>query len=138
MTRPHERVSTTEREQAAEMLADAAAAGYLTTDEFSERASTAYGAVTRQELDRVTAEIPPEWLRARERSRQRAERAVADQAAARRHLAAYVAGSALMIAIWLAVGLATGAWYPWPIWPILGWGFGVIHHTKPLRRGPAL
>jgi len=136
MTKPHERVSTAERESAAEMLADAAAAGYLTTDEFSERAARAYDAVTRQDLDRVADEIPPDWLQARERAKRKAQEALAQRAAARRHLTAYVLGSSLMITIWLAVGLATGAWYPWPIWPILGWGFGVVHHTKALRRRP--
>ena len=138
MTKPHERVSTAEREAAAGLLADAAGAGYLTTDEFDHRVSAAYAAITRADLDRVFAELPPEWIRARERSRREAERAVAQQAAARKHLAAYLAGSGLMIMIWLAVGIATGAWYPWPLWPILGWGFGVYHHTKPLRRAHEL
>jgi hypothetical protein len=138
MTNPQERVSTAERESAAAMLADAAAAGYLTTDEFSERVSTAYAAVTRDDLNRVAAELPPEWVKAREKARRRAERADQARSAARKHLAAYISGSALMIMIWLAVGVATGAWYPWPLWPILGWGFGVWHHTKPLRHGRAL
>jgi hypothetical protein len=52
----------------------------------------------------------------------------------RLHLAAYLAGSALMIGIWLAVGIAAGAWYPWPIWPILGWGLGVAGHIVPVGR----
>ncbi|MDG4821875.1 DUF1707 domain-containing protein [Asanoa sp. WMMD1127] len=138
MTKPHERVSHAERETAARMLADATGAGYLTAEEFDGRVAAAYGAVTRADLDRVAAEIPPEWVRSWERSRRRAEKVVAQQASARKHLAAYLAGSGLMIFIWLAVGVATGAWYPWPLWPIIGWGFGVYHHTKPLRQARQL
>ncbi|SNT44862.1 2TM domain-containing protein [Asanoa hainanensis] len=138
MTKPHERVSNAEREAAARMLADAAGAGYLTTDEFDGRVSAAYSAVTRADLDRVAVEIPSEWVRGWEKSRRRADRLVAQQASARKHLAAYIAGSGLMITIWFVVGLATGAWYPWPLWPILGWGFGVYHHTKPLRQARQL
>jgi hypothetical protein len=138
MTKPHERVSNAEREAAAKMLADATGAGYLTTEEFDGRVAAAYAAVTRADLDRVAAEIPPEWVRGWEKSRRRQERLVAQQSSARKHLAAYVAGSSLMIFIWLAVGVATGAWYPWPLWPILGWGFGVYHHTKPLREARRL
>ncbi|GIF74761.1 DUF1707 domain-containing protein [Asanoa siamensis] len=138
MTKPHERVSTAEREAAAGLLADAAAAGYLTTDEFDHRVSVAYAAVTRADLDQVMAELPPEWIRSREKSRRRGERAIAQQAAARKHLAAYLAGSSLMFMIWLAVAVTTGAWYPWFLWPVLGWGFGVYHHTKPLRRAHQL
>jgi hypothetical protein len=138
MTKPHERVSSAERESAAGMLADAAAAGYLTTDEFTDRVSGAYSAVTGADLEKITAEIPDEWIRARQRTRRRVEQAAKERVAARKHLAAYISGSALMVTIWVAIGLATGAWYPWPIWPILGWGFGVYHHTKPLRRADPL
>ncbi|GAA1885602.1 DUF1707 domain-containing protein [Asanoa iriomotensis] len=138
MTRPHERVSNAERESAAKMLADATGAGYLTTEEFDARVAEAYSAVTRADLDRVQAEIPPEWVRSWEKSRRRTERLLAQRSSARKHLAAYLAGSSLMIFIWLAVGVATGAWYPWPLWPILGWGFGVYHQTKPLRQARQL
>jgi len=29
--------------------------------------------------------------------------------------------------LWL-IWLVTGAGYPWPIWPMLGWGVGVAGH----------
>ena len=32
---------------------------------------------------------------------------------------------ALLWTIWLV----TGAGYPWPIWPMLGWGVGVAGHA---------
>jgi hypothetical protein len=39
-----------------------------------------------------------------------------------------------MIVIWLA----TGAGYFWPIWPMLGWGIGVLSHTRACGFGPRL
>ncbi|MDT0550385.1 2TM domain-containing protein, partial [Streptomyces lonegramiae] len=48
------------------------------------------------------------------------------------HLAAYVAGSLLMLGIWLAVGFGGGGWYFWPVWPIMGWGIGVASHAIPI------
>ena len=134
-----ERVGTAERESAAALLADAAAGGYLDTDEFTERSAAAYSARTRGELDLVLADLPPAFLKARAADRRRQRHVAAARTGMRRHVGGYVAGSLLMIAIWLAVGFATGAWYPWPIWPILGWGIGVIADSggslgRPCRR----
>jgi hypothetical protein len=129
-----ERVGTAERESAAALLADAAAGGYLDTDEFSERSAAAYAARTRRELDGVLTDLPPSWLKAREATRRRQRQVAAARAGMRWHLGGYVAGSLLMIAIWLAVGVSAGAWYPWPIWPILGWGIGVFGHVLPVRH----
>ena len=39
----------------------------------------------------------------------------------------------IVLAVWLAVGLTAGAWYFWPIWPILGAGIGVLGHAVPIR-----
>ncbi len=39
----------------------------------------------------------------------------------------------IVLAVWLTVGLTAGAWYFWPIWPILGAGIGVIGHALPIR-----
>jgi hypothetical protein len=47
--------------------------------------------------------------------------------------AAYVAMVVIVLTVWLAVGLTAGAWYFWPIWPILGAGIGVISHAIPVR-----
>ena len=65
------------------------------------------------------------------------QRQIVRVAAARRgvriHLAAYLAASLLMIGIWLAVAVSVGAWYFWPVWPILGAGIGVLGHALPVR-----
>ncbi|MDR1689470.1 MAG: 2TM domain-containing protein [Clostridiales bacterium] len=42
----------------------------------------------------------------------------------RNHFVSYVSVNALLIVIYLI----TGAGYFWPIWPIVGWGFGLFMH----------
>jgi len=39
----------------------------------------------------------------------------------------------VVLTVWLAVGLTAGAWYFWPIWPILGAGIGVLGHALPIK-----
>jgi 2TM domain len=77
--------------------------------------------------------LPPGWLKARAAAGRRQRHAAAARLGMRLHVAAYVAGAMLMIGIWLAVGVSAGAWYPWPIWPILGWGIGLAGHLVPVR-----
>ena len=40
-----------------------------------------------------------------------------------------------MALLWL-VWLVTGAGYPWPIWPMLGWGIGVVGHHRRIADRP--
>jgi hypothetical protein len=134
MSNQLERVGTAERDAAAALIADAAAAGYLDTDEFTERSAAAFAARTRADLDAVLADVPPAFVQLRKAARRRERYAAAARAGMRWHIGGYVAGSLLMIAIWLAVGVSAGAWYPWPIWPILGWGIGVFGHVIPVRQ----
>jgi eukaryotic-like serine/threonine-protein kinase len=47
------------------------------------------------------------------------------------HLTIYLLVNLLLIGIWAA----SGGGYFWPIWPILGWGFGVAAHAAPLIAG---
>jgi hypothetical protein len=44
------------------------------------------------------------------------------------HAGSYLAVNVLLWVIWLWVGLATGSWFPWPIFPTLGWGIGLFFH----------
>ena len=46
----------------------------------------------------------------------------------RTHLTAYVLVNFLLISIWLVVGITAGAWFPWPVFPLLGWGIGLAFH----------
>ena len=49
------------------------------------------------------------------------------------HLAVYLAVNSLLIAIWAM----TSAEYFWPIWPMLGWGIGVVAHGLGVHIGPS-
>jgi hypothetical protein len=39
----------------------------------------------------------------------------------------------IVLTAWLAIGLSAGAWYFWPVWPILGAGIGVVAHAMAIR-----
>jgi hypothetical protein len=41
----------------------------------------------------------------------------------------------LLVAIWFVAGLNSGSWYPWPVWPALGWGIAVAGHVRTARAG---
>ena len=42
----------------------------------------------------------------------------------RRHLLVYFVINGVLWLIWFS----TGEGYPWPIWPMAGWGIGVVFH----------
>ncbi|WP_226872975.1 DUF1707 domain-containing protein [Microbispora sitophila] len=126
------RVGAAERDRAVEMLGDAFGAGYLTKEEFDERLDVATRARHRAELDPLLADLPPTLRTSRDRARRRARKARAARLGVRIHAGVYAGASLLMVAVWLVVGRATDFWYPWPIWPILGWGVGVLGHAIPV------
>lgn len=134
-TQPRARVGDADRERVAAVLGDAAAEGYLRLDELDARLGAIWSARTRADLDAALGDLPEDWLRAREQ-RAALERArAAARAALRPHLASYVGVMLLLTAIWLVVGVTAGAWYPWPVWPALGWGIGLVSHWRS-ARGP--
>lgn len=56
--------------------------------------------------------------------------------ALRIHAAVFVAVNVLIIAIWLTTWqLADGTSYPWFMWPLLGWGIGLVAHWAATPRG---
>ncbi len=113
MTDPNLRASDAEREHHAELLREHAAQGRLTVDELDERLDRVYAARTVGELSPVVSDLPvPRPHSAPQRAPRRR----------RPELAAFVAVNLMLIVIWAA----TGAGYFWPIWPILGWGLGLI------------
>lgn len=56
---PPERIGDADRSRVVELLQCAAGDGRVTLEEFSERAATAWGAETREDLDRATAGLGP-------------------------------------------------------------------------------
>ena len=63
------RVGDADRNGVVELLKEAHAAGYLSLEETDERLGAALNARTRGELDRLVADLPPEWRAGQERGR---------------------------------------------------------------------
>lgn len=58
------------------------------------------------------------------------------QAGWRIHFAVYLAVQVLLFAIWGIVWANGGTAFPWPVFPLLGWGIGVVAHYAAVRNGP--
>lgn len=129
------RAGDRERERTATDLGRALAQGYLPMAEYEDRLGRAFAADSAGELDALVADLPVGRLRYND-PRRRAAQLRAARLSVRIHLCAYLAGVLLMLGIWLAVGLAGGGWYFWPVWPILGWGIGVASHAIPIMAQP--
>jgi hypothetical protein len=119
-TRPADpglRVGDAERSQVIDQLADHHAAGRLTLAEFEDRMTSAWAARTGAELEVLVRDLPAPARpapRAPARPRPRLDG----------QTRTYLAVIALLWLIWLV----SGAGYPWPVWPMLGWGIGVAGH----------
>ena len=131
-TAPAVRAGDREREKTARRLGQALAQGYLAMDEYEARIAVAFGASTTAELRDLVADLPLAQLR-RNDPRSREARRAAARRSVQFHLAGYLAMVVVVLAVWLAVGLTAGAWYFWPIWPILGAGIGLVGHAAPFR-----
>lgn len=126
------RVGDHEREKVIARLGQAFTQGYLSIPEYETRLDRALEAQTARALGQVLSDLPVGRI-ARADPHRRAARAAAARRGVHIHLAGYLAASLLMIGIWLAVAVTVGAWYFWPVWPILGMGVGVVSHALPVR-----
>jgi hypothetical protein len=108
--------SDADRERVADRLRGAAGEGRLTPAELEERLEGAFSARTEAELEPLVADLPAPARPPRSRDRT--------------HERTYVAVMLLLVAIWAL----TGAGYFWPIWPMLGWGIGVLADAGRLGR----
>jgi hypothetical protein len=125
------RVSDAERERVTDQLAEHHAAGRLTLAELDERLSAALSARTRDELAAPLADLPTQPDRPASATSRRPSVAAIGW---RTHLGSYLA---MIAGLWLIWAL-TGGGYPWPIWPMLGWGIGLLGHRAGMtlcRRG---
>jgi hypothetical protein len=45
------------------------------------------------------------------------------------HFLSYITVNAFLWILWLLTGAKTyGSGIPWPVWPTLGWGIGIVSH----------
>jgi Domain of unknown function (DUF1707)/2TM domain len=130
---PGVRVGDREREKVISRLGQAFTQGYLSIPDYEARLDQAFEAKTAGALGQALADLPVGRI-ARNDPQRQATRAAAARRGVRIHLGAYLAASLLMIGIWLAVAVSVGAWYFWPVWPILGMGIGVVSHAVPVRN----
>ena len=136
---PELRAGDAERDRVGAVLGEAMAAGYLTMEEFGERSDRLVRARTVGELQQLQSDLPVDRIRTSVHQAAAGSNDSDDErnaAAARRglwaHLSSYLGTMALVVGIWLVVGLTADAWYFWPIWPMLGWGIGVASHALPV------
>ncbi|MEJ2868337.1 DUF1707 domain-containing protein [Actinomycetospora sp. OC33-EN08] len=129
------RVSDGERERVARRLVAAHGEGRLTLAEYDERVRAAHGAVVRDDLAPLLADLPaetgPRATPAPARRREVSSRPSFPGApplpfaacGGRGAVAAWAVASAVNVVIWLAVSLATASpVYPWWIWVAGPWG----------------
>ncbi len=134
---PEHRVSDADREEVVALLRAAGGAGLLEPDELAERTGAALTAKIAGELAPLTADLPPAWRERGRRESRRHERAGRAREELGGHVRAYVGVMVLLVGIWLSVALTGGGWYPWPVWPALGWGLGLASHARNARPHPA-
>jgi hypothetical protein len=50
----------------------------------------------------------------------------------RTHLFSFIVVNAMLWIIWLVIGISAqgSAWFPWPIFPTLGWGVGLAFNWR--------
>ena len=126
------RAGDRDRARTASHLGQALAQGYLDMAEYERRVQTAFAPNSTADLRQLLADLPLAHLR-RSDPRRRAARQRAARMSVRLHLAGYLTMVVIVLTVWLAVALSAGAWYFWPIWPILGAGIGVLGHAIPVR-----
>lgn len=124
--RSEDGISDTDRERTKDVLVRAFTEGIVRVDEFDQRLSQVYDAQTVADLEAIVAELPSQWLT--DVAEEEVQRQRATKAGRRRReaLNAYLRTMALLVGIWLVVGITAGAWYPWVLWPALGWGIPLL------------
>jgi hypothetical protein len=69
-----------------------------------------------------------------DRQRRQAERgARGSRAGLRIHATVFAAVQVMLVAIWALTGPLEGDWYPWFVYPLLGWGVGLAAHYVAVR-----
>jgi hypothetical protein len=109
------RVGDADRNRTADLLKEAHAAGYLTLEEVDERLGAALAARTRGELERLVADLPPEWRAGQERGRQPAGPPMRRRPAFPPEAAWLLPLLVVVAALVTLAVLSRGFFFPWPL-----------------------
>jgi hypothetical protein len=125
------RATDRDRDAAVQRLGDALSEGALDTAEHRRRLHQALTATTHGDLDRLTADLPPsQAARHRADTARRAAKAAADRRAWNNEWGYWLAGAAIMTAIWAATALRAGEWtFYWPAAPLGIWAAVLISYA---------
>jgi hypothetical protein len=121
------RVSDAERELIAGRLREDAAEGRLSMAEVEERQAAAYAALTWDELDPLTRDLPTP-----EAPRPRGARELT--AADRRWLGLHAAIAAALVTLLILHWTTSPTAYFWPAWPMFWLSLSVFVHYRVRRR----
>jgi hypothetical protein len=127
---PEVLVGDGDRQRTADLLARAAGTGHLPLDQLDTRMAGVWSARTGSDLAALEDGLPASLLREQDRLEVAERRRAAARAGLRGHLLVYLAVMALLVAVWLVAGLNGAGWYPWPLWPALGWGWSVVGQVR--------
>ena len=119
------RVGDADRSRTADLLKEAHAAGYLTLEETDERLGTALAARTRGELDRLVANLPPEWRARKERGQRPAGPPPHQRPVLPPEVVWLVPLVMVITGVIVLAVLTRGLWFfPWPLLWIFFFAFG--------------
>jgi DUF1707 SHOCT-like domain len=116
------RVGDTERTRTVDLLKEAHVAGYLTLAEIDERLSVALAARTREDLERLLSDLPPEW-RARHEPLPEPPPAHASAASFLWLLPMLVVAAVVVLAVTRGF-----FFFPWPLLWVFFFAFGRRRH----------
>lgn len=122
-----------DRQRTADLLTRATARGYLGLAELDERLGRAWAARTTGDLSALEADLPAAVRVERDREEAASRARTAARAGLAAHVGTYLAVMLLLVVLWLVGGASGAGWYPWPVWPALGWGFAVAGHVRAAR-----
>jgi len=115
-------VSERDRDAAVTQLRENVGTGRLGLDDFETKVEAVFAARTGAELAQVLHGLPRVVPLSERRTRVRAA------------VTPYLGVMALLVGIWLIVGVTAGFGFPWFVWPMLGWGIPVALSTAHDRR----
>lgn len=118
------RIGDNERDLTVQTLTEHFAAGRLTRDELDQRTGAALIAQSGSDLAALLRDLP----RLTPRQQVATKQEISPTARKARLLwrTAGLAPWALFVFVFILIWAVTGAGYFWPIWPIMGWGIGVV------------